>query len=78
MQQSLPGSNRPSGLAQAPLPEALPYLRQVPVHYLILHSEFDPVQYVNLRIALGKRPDVTLLLTERIEAGEVALYQLSP
>jgi hypothetical protein len=64
--------------ATFPSPDAIDYLQGIGVQYVILHSEFDPAQYVDLRVALGKSSHFELLLTERQDAGELALYKLRP
>jgi hypothetical protein len=60
--------------ASFPSPEAVAYLRRLSVAYIVLHSEYDPPRYVDVRRALENRADVELLSTERQDSHEVALY----
>jgi hypothetical protein len=64
--------------ASFPSADAIAYFRRVPVTYIVLHSEFDPAGYVDLRNALAHRPEVELVATERQGAHELALYRLLP
>src|SRR5262249_12213731 len=64
--------------ASFPSADAFAYLRRVPVAYIVLHSEFAPAAYVDVRNALAHRPDVELIATERQAAHEPALYRLLP
>jgi hypothetical protein len=60
-----------------PAPEVVRYLQARGVRYVILHSEFTPEAYIGVRKQLARISDFRLLVEERDNLGELAVYQLN-
>lgn len=61
-----------------PSPAVVDYLRDTSVRFVLLHGEFDPARYNDVRAALGGRSDIRLVMEERRGANELALYEIDP
>jgi hypothetical protein len=61
-----------------PSRRSLSYLQDRGVRYLILHSNPDPVRYVDVAMELGDRHEVELLYVDRTLKEEIAVYAVHP
>ena len=61
-----------------PAPDAIRYLEEIGVRYVLIHSEPDRERYQAIRIALEEHPILQLQFVDRNGTGEVAAYRLLP
>jgi hypothetical protein len=61
-----------------PRSSAIRHMQKIGVRYLILHSEFAPDQYRDVRDALIASPQLELLFVDRENSAEISVFRVAP